>query len=101
MSKGKVTESIFSNKRITIPLADVQHIEKAYWSEDGGEAGFKKGDVKGAQVITKHTKWDFEHDYWANAIWIGLDELEDFMRAWCHYRSELEADTLMPTPGRK
>lgn len=75
-----VTESIYSGKNVIIPLADVQHIEK-----------HKDGIV----VVTKHTRWDCEHDVWANGIWISDPEATDFRSAWCRYRSELEADTLM------
>lgn len=78
---GKVTESIFNGKTVVVPLADVQHIEK------GNPLG-------GLTVVTKHTRWDNEVDFWANNIFIGEADAEDFMRAWCRYRSELEADTL-------
>jgi hypothetical protein len=75
-----VTESIFSGTTVIVPLADVQHIEIG---KDGGIA-----------VITKHTRWDREGDYWANNIFIGGEEAVRFRAAWCRYRSELEADTL-------
>ena len=77
---GQVTESIYSSKSITIPLADVQHIERT--------------NPLGLIVITKHTRWDKETDGWANNIWIDKNEADGFMRAFCRYRSELEADTL-------
>lgn len=76
---GKVTESIYSGKSTVVPLADVQHIEKR---------------ELGLVVVTKHTRWDNDGDFWANSIWIDKAEAESFMRAWCGYRSELEADTL-------
>lgn len=75
-----VTESIYSGKRVIVPMADVQHIET--------------GNDLGLVVVTKHTRWDCERDVWANNIWIGADEAEAFKRAWCRYRAELEADTL-------
>jgi hypothetical protein len=75
-----VTESIYSSKSVIVPLADVQHIDKT--------------NPLGLIVVTKHTRWDFERDYWANNIWIDQAEAEAFIRAWCRYRSELEADTL-------
>lgn len=78
-----VIESIFSGS-VIVPLADVQHIE--LWP---------KNSVPGIMVITKHTCWDFEHDVWANGIWISDPEAAEFRRAWCRYRAELEADTLM------
>lgn len=78
-----VTESIFSGSNVVIALADVQHVEK-----------HPQNSIPGIFVITKHTRWDFEHDLWANAIWISEPEATTFRAAWCRYRSELEADTL-------
>jgi len=77
-----VKESIFSSKNLTIPLADVQHVE--HWGTEG--VG------KYLMVITKHTKYNFEHDTWENAICVN--EVEKFMRAWMTYRHELEIETL-------
>lgn len=79
-----VTESIFSGTSVIVPLADVRHIEK--WD---------RHTIPGIKVITKHTCWDFKSDDWANAIWISEPEATAFRSAWCRYRSELEADTLM------
>lgn len=77
-----VTESIFSGS-VIVPLADVQHIERQ-----------DKNSIPGIFVITKHTRWDWDRDGWANAIWISDPEAVDFRSAWCRYRSELEAETL-------
>lgn len=90
---SKVNESIFSHKDVVIPMADVQHIEKKYHDCDLA-SGQKKGDLMGASVVTKHTRWDMDADCWANNIWLNADQTEQFMRAWCTYRHELEADTL-------
>jgi hypothetical protein len=76
---GKVSESIYSGKTTVVPLADVQHIEKR---------------ELGLFVVTKHTRWDNDGGFWANSIWIDKAEADGFMRAWCDYRAELEADTL-------
>jgi hypothetical protein len=78
-----VTESIFAGKQVIVPLADVQHIEP--WPTNS---------VPGIRVITKHTRWDRDTGDWANSIWISDPEAVEFRRAWCRYRSELEADTL-------
>jgi len=84
-----VTESIYSGQEVIIALADVQHIEK-----------HPKNSIPGILVITKHTKWNFDRDLWENAIWISEPEATEFSSAWCRYRSELEADTLMDlSPG--
>ena len=90
---GNVSESIYSSKSLTIPMADVQHIEKQYHSCDLAN-GTKKGDLQGALVITKHTKWSFEFDTWENPIWLTTEELNKFSKAWCFYRHQLELSTL-------
>jgi hypothetical protein len=77
---GKVTESIYNGKGVIVPLADVQHIDLS--------------NAHGLIVITKHTRWDFKQDFWANNIWIDGSEAEAFKAAWCRYRSELEGETL-------
>lgn len=79
---GTVTESIYSG-HVTVPLADVQHIEN-----------HPKNSVPGIMVITKHTHWNFEHDVWENGIWISEPEATAFTAAWCRYRSEIEVSTL-------
>ena len=86
---NKVSESIFNGKRVTLPMADVQHIEKVFHTCDL-ESGQKKGDLMGFMVITKHTRWDMEVDDWANNIWIGVEDAESFMDAWTFYRHEIE-----------
>jgi hypothetical protein len=81
---GQVTESIFNGKAVIVPLADVQHIES--WAAHS---------VPGIRVITKHTRWDFERNDWANSIWMSEPEASEFKFAWCRYRSELESKTLI------
>ena len=92
-----VSESIFSGKTTVIPMADVQHIEKRYHNCDL-VSGPKNGDLMGIMIITKHTRWDMDADTWANNIWLGKEEADSFMRCWCDYRAELEADTLIDVP---
>jgi hypothetical protein len=75
-----VTESIYNGRTIVVPLADVQHIERH--------------NPLGLIVVTKHTRWDAEAGGWANSAWIDKADADDFIRAWCRYRSELEVDTL-------
>jgi hypothetical protein len=87
--KGKISESIFDGKSIVIPMADVQHFEKHFHKVDL-MCGDKAGDLSGIAIVTKHTRWDMEADCWANNIWLGKEEAEKFMRAWCCYRYEAE-----------
>lgn len=90
--KSKVSESIWSNKDILIPMMDVQHIEKKYHDSDSADKVVKKGDLMGISVITKHTTWNFEHDYWENPIWLSnVDKkAEKFMQDYCYLRYELD-----------
>lgn len=85
-----VSESIFSGQTVIIPMADVQHIERHWYSTDEKN----KNNYRGVRVITKHTKWDMEADTWANNIYLDRDEADLFIQAWCMYRHELEIETL-------
>lgn len=78
MSKErKATETIFSNDDVIISMADIHHIEKLK-------------TPNGILVILKGTKYNFEHDVWENAIWLGEPESQNLIRAWCFYRSEID-----------
>lgn len=78
-----VTESIYSGS-VVVALADVQHCEM-----------HPKNSVPGMHVITSHTKYNFDRDLWENSIWLNEPEAAAFRAAWCRYRSELEASTLL------
>jgi len=85
------SETIYSNGEVIIPMADVQHIEKKYYSHDMiSPPNIKKGDLMGILVITRHTRWDTDNDCWANNIWIGRDKAEGFIRDWCYFRYEID-----------
>ena len=75
-----VTESIYDGTAI-VPLADVQHIE-----------GRGHGNI---MVVMKSTTWCKECDEYNNGVYFAKEEAAKFKAAWCRYRSELEADTLM------
>lgn len=90
---GKVSESIYTDRNVVIPMADVQHIEKQYHNTDLVD-GTKKGDLMGAMVITRHTRWDMEADCWANNIWLSAKQVPEFLKAWCYYRYELESEVI-------
>ena len=78
---AKVTESIYSGKSHTIPLALVQHIERR------GNAQY--------MVVMKSSTYNTDFDDYNNAPCLDKDEGPAFVAAWCRYRSELEAPTLM------
>ena len=89
---NKVSESIWLDGNIIIPMADVQHIEKQYHDYNSANRKIKKGDLSGIIIITKHTKWDMIADVWANNIWLSnIDKkAEKFISDWCYYRYEIE-----------
>ena len=76
--KNQISESIFTNGRILVPMADVEYIEKLKNS----------GKPNGIWVITKHTNWNFEYDMWDNPIFLPEEESKSFIDAWCYYRYE-------------
>ena len=92
---SEVTESIFSDDEVVIPMADVQHVEKQYTKLNADK---QERILVGSLVITKHTRWDIDSDAWANNIWLNPEQTEDFLRCWCQYRHELEKDTLVSNP---
>lgn len=81
-----ITESIFDGTTTVIPMADVQHIEKHWYPTDERT----RDNWRGIKIITKHTKYNFEHDTWENIIYLDKKEADEFLKAWCVYRSELE-----------
>ena len=87
----KTYESIYSDKCFVIPMADVQHIIKRYHNYNSANGKIKIGDFSGAEIITKHTRWDMEADYWANSIWLPSESAIAFLEAWYLYRHKLES----------
>ena len=84
--RNSVSESIFSGKTTIIPMADVQHIEKLWHTSDEKT----RDNYRGIKVITKHTRWDIEAGSWVNNIYLDRQEGDDFLKAWCIYRNEIE-----------
>jgi hypothetical protein len=75
------TETIYSGSSVAIPMCDVQHVENLPVS----------GQPRtGIAVITRNTRWDVEHDCWANSIYIPEPEATRFLQAWCFFRSEID-----------
>lgn len=75
---------IFNGKHVIIPLADVQHIEKKLENHNLVD-GAKSGDLKGFIIVTKHTYWNVDVNFWANNIWLGADECDEFLKQWTEY----------------
>jgi len=69
-------QQIYSNDGCVIPMADVQNIETTF---------NENMDITGGFIITKHTKWNFEHDIWENAIYMPAKKLANFKKIWCNY----------------
>jgi len=70
---------LFETDSVIIPLIDVQHAEKSY---------DHKKVYNGLIVITRHTRWNAEADYWANNIFVGKDDVEEFLKRWRAYLND-------------
>ena len=75
-----ITESIYDNGSVIVPLAEVQHIERQKYL----------GEPNGIFLITKHTNYNFEKDMWDNPIYIPEDKAQEYITIWCRYRAEKE-----------
>ena len=84
--KKTVTESIYDCDGFTIPLAEVQHIES-------------RRDYR--MVVFKSSTYNNEAGEYNNAICLSQEQYARFSAAWCRYRSELEASTLMDLSPNK
>lgn len=80
MNEGKVSESIFDNGSVVIPMRDVQHLEYR--------------GVGNLMVVMKSSTWCIESGDYHNAIFIAKEQVPEFMAAWCHFRSELDSPIL-------
>jgi len=89
---GKVTESIFDGLGYVIPMADVSHVQRHWYSGDNERT---KENYRGLIVVTKHTTWNAAASGYNNSIYIRASaEADDFLACWCRYRAELESETL-------
>ena len=78
---SNVTESIFDNGGVLIPMSDVSFVEYQTHPTIGKNGIF---------VITKNTRYDMKADTWANPCYIHEHNKEEFIKAYCRYRAELE-----------
>lgn len=72
-----ITESIWSNDKVTIPMAEVSHIIKE--------------DYFGGFIIFKYSKTNPESKLKMKlepTIW--LQDIRGFEKDWCYYRAEFE-----------
>ena len=74
----KETRGLFQGETTSFSLGDVQHFEK-HWFVGDDRA---RVPYRGIQIITCHTKWNFEHDIWENNIYLSRDEAEKFIKQW-------------------
>ena len=78
----RVTESIWSNKKHIIPMAEISHLEIE-----------NSGNNRGLWVIFKHSKLNPLSKFTMKlepAIWLDGEDKESIKKDWCNYRSELE-----------
>jgi hypothetical protein len=75
LKNSHVTESIYACEDFTIPLADIQHLDKR------GDWFF---------IITKHTKYNTTIDDWENPVYVSAKQSQGFLDAWFKYRCEFD-----------
>ncbi len=78
MKKNKVSESIWANEDVVIPMAEVSFVEKIR--------------QHGIQVVMKHSKWQDEFQHWSPMIVLNEKNAPKFLNDWCFYRRELEGN---------
>ena len=82
--RTKISESIYQDAEVIIPLAEVQYLQKM---PDGGIV-----------VILSGTTWNPDLESWNNSAYIEPDRAEGFIRAWCFYRHEADGPFLPAAP---
>ena len=76
-----ISESIFDDGSVIIPMADVSHVEYQKHPTIG---------ANGIMVISKNSRWDMQADTWSNTAFIPEEKKQEFISAFCRYRAELE-----------
>ncbi len=82
---GKVTESIWSNDKLIVPLAEVSHIEKLTDNQ---------GIINRIFVYFKYSKANNETQMLEPFLYLDNKAGESFKKEFCRYRHELEFETL-------
>lgn len=73
---------MFTGQSIIIPFADVQHVEKHWYSSDVVRT---EETQRGLIIITKHTTWSQEIDFWNNNVYLTKEEGISFVKEWEEY----------------
>lgn len=73
---------LFEGRTTIIPLADIQHVEKYWYSSDKPRT---QDNCRGITIVTKHTCWDVENDAWANNIYLDREEADEFLSEWTQF----------------
>lgn len=88
---SKVTKNIFNGLTHVIPMADVSHVQRHWFSSDTDRT---KDNCRGLVVVMKHTTWNQEIDYYNNNPYLEQEEAKEFLKCWYKYRSEVESEAL-------
>lgn len=84
---NQISESIFDDGKVIIPLAEVSHIERP-------QRNNKTGAIN---IIFKHSRWaDDARGFEPN---VSMQSGEDFLKAWCFYRHEVDGVNLSEEGG--
>jgi hypothetical protein len=77
---NKVSESIWDNGKVIIPMAEVSHIERDQ----------RKNWEGGVNVVFKHSKWNTEGEFYDPTVFLPKEDAQQFISDWCYYRKEVE-----------
>lgn len=80
MQQNKISESIWSNGNVVIPMAEV-----SYCIRTAVGTGHE-----GLQVVMKHSKWNQEVQEFDPNVFMSKNEGDKFLDDWCFYRHEIE-----------
>jgi len=83
---GKVSETIWANDNVIIPMAEVSHIEKIK------DSGLTTDRIS---VIFKHSKWNEEtQSFEPNAYMDSNSNSNEFLADYCKFRAGLDSEII-------
>ena len=83
--KNKISESIWSNGRVIVPLAEISFLVRIYEYDENG----KKTERYSVDVVFKHSKTN-EYGIYQPYLSFNKSEGESLITEWTHYRHEIE-----------
>lgn len=80
-----MSKNIYNGKVVTVPFNIVQHTENHWYPSDEVKDATT---MRGLLIVTKHTTWSTEIDYWENNIYLDKSEASKFLDQWTAWLNE-------------